>query len=111
MKILKHQLSRNIIISVTTFLSSFIISIILIPYLVNHIGVSAYGFVPLAMFLTEYVTIITQSITSSVNRFFTLNYNENKIVIAERIFNTALVGSIILSCILIFIFIYPSLNP
>ncbi|MDW7784446.1 oligosaccharide flippase family protein [Morganella morganii] len=111
MKLFKKQLTKNILISGGSFLSSITIAILLVPYLVKHLGISAYGFIPLSMFLTEYISLITQSISSSITRFFTIKLNENKINDAQVIFNTALFGTIAISIILTLLFFYPLYNP
>ena len=39
-----------------------------IPFLVHHLGPSAYGLIPLAVTVTSYMTIMTQSVRSAVSR-------------------------------------------
>ncbi|MGR5333193.1 oligosaccharide flippase family protein [Photobacterium damselae] len=111
MNLFKNQVVVNLLVSCSSFLSSIVISLLLVPYLVNHIGIAAYGFIPLAMFLTEYITLITQAITSSINRFFTLSYSRGNLVEAKKIFNTSLVIISFVSLLIFLIFIYPIYHP
>ncbi len=65
------------------------IGIWLVPYLIHHLGRSAYGFVPLAGLMTQYASLISQSISSAVNRFLTIALQQNDTEEANRVFNTA----------------------
>lgn len=96
--------------NLASFLSSIIVSLFLTPYLVKHIGVAAYGLVPISMFLTVYIGVITQSLTSSINRYLTeAIQHKNKAEMSE-IFSTSIIlmfGIVILQFLLL---IYPVLN-
>lgn len=87
---MKKQIFKNIIMNGFSFFCNVVIGLLLIPYLVKHIGVAAYGLIPLAMFFTEYIGIITQSLTASINRSLTLAIQDNNAVEANKVFNSAL---------------------
>ena len=65
------------------------IGIWLVPYLVRHLGTAAYGLIPIAGMLTEYVSLISQSISSAVNRFLTIALQQDDVKEANRVFSTA----------------------
>lgn len=65
----KNQLPRNAATAILQFSVGCIVAIWLTPYLVRHLGVAAYGFVPLAALLTQYVAIITAQLSLAVRRF------------------------------------------
>ncbi|MCI5123093.1 MAG: hypothetical protein D3925_01100 [Candidatus Electrothrix sp. AR5] len=75
--------------NVFSFVISLGIGICLLPYLINHLGRSAYGFIPIAGMLTHGVHLISQSIALSVNRFLTIAIQRDDPKEANEIFSTA----------------------
>lgn len=84
------QVFRNAALNVMVFLFNVGTGLYLTPFLIKHLGLEVYGILPLALFLTFYIGIITQAITASVNRFFIANLQTNNIKEANVVFNTAL---------------------
>ncbi len=66
------------------------VGLLLVPYLVGHLGIAAYGLVPLAMILSEYVGFIAQSFNSVVQRFLAIEINQQNYPAANAVFNTSL---------------------
>lgn len=64
-----------------------------IPYLIRHLGVAAYGMVPLAISITWYLNVFTVAISGSVGRFLTLDLERGDLAAASRTFNTTLFAS------------------
>jgi len=69
---LKRQFPRNIIAAVLSFFVLTVSAVLLTPYLVNHLGPAAYGLIPLAALLTQYVAIIASQISLAVRRFLVI---------------------------------------
>ena len=90
-----------------SFFCNVIIGILLVPYLVKHIGVAAYGLIPLAMFFTEYIGVITQSLTASINRSLTLAIQENNIEEANIVFNSAFFLMLFIAVFQLMVMSYP----
>ena len=63
----------------------------LTPYLLKHLGIAAYGLIPLAMFLSQYVSVIINAINMSINRFLLIALQKKQDQDANEIFNTSLV--------------------
>ncbi len=85
----KTQLPRNLSLQILSFVVQIGIGIWLVPYLVGHLGRAAYGLIPIAGIMTEYVSLISYNISSSVNRFLTIALQQKKVNDANRVFNTA----------------------
>lgn len=68
----KKQLPRNALMKMLSFVSALIVGVWLTPYLVNTLGTAAFGLVPLAGLLTQYVAIISNCLAQSVTRFLTI---------------------------------------
>lgn len=73
----KNQLPRNALMKVFSFVSALVVGIWLVPYLVREMGTAAYGLVPLAGLLTQYVGIISNCLAQSVTRFLTVELQKD----------------------------------
>jgi len=100
----KSQLPRNLFLQILSFLTHIIVGLLLTPYLVKHLGRAAYGLVPLAGAMTEYVSIVTQTVSSAVGRFLTIALQRDGNKDANRVFNTAFFSYLALSLLQIPIF-------
>lgn len=85
----KTQLPRNSFFQLLAFGTQVGIGIWLVPYLIRHLGTAAYGLIPVAGILTEYVSLISHSISTAVNRFLTIALQRDDLDEANRIFSTA----------------------
>jgi len=65
----KRQFPRNAIMAILSFVVLALAAIWLTPYLVTNLGSAAYGLIPLAALLTQYVAIITTQLSMAVRRF------------------------------------------
>lgn len=88
---LKKQMPKNLGMNILSFITNVVIGLWLVPYLVEHIGIAAYGLIPLAMFFSEYISIIILSLNSSISRFLLIALQKKDYFQANEIFNTSLV--------------------
>ena len=65
----KKQFPRNAVMAILSFVALALAAIWLTPYLVKNLGAAAYGLIPLAALLTQYVAIITTQLSMAVRRF------------------------------------------
>jgi len=68
-----------------------------VPFLVNHLGVAAYGMIALANSLVMYGALVGTSLNVSITRFLAIDLNQGHDASANRTFNTAL-GLSIIAC-------------
>lgn len=94
---LKTQMPKNLVMNILSFIINILIGLWIIPYLVKHIGVAAYGLVPLAMFFAEYISIIIHSLNSAIGRFLLIALQRKDYNQANKIFNTSLVIILLLA--------------
>ncbi|MEI6892446.1 MAG: MATE family efflux transporter [Pontiella sp.] len=80
-------------------------AIILIPFLVKQYGSIGYGLVALGGFLTQYVGLISRSISNSVGRFLNIALNKNDWQQANEILSTAVFTNIGIICIQLPLFV------
>lgn len=86
---LKKQFPRNAFFQVLSFGTQVLVGIWMIPYLVSNLGTAAYGLIPIAGLLTQYVNLISDSISSSLNRFLIFALNKKNYHEANIVFSTA----------------------
>ena len=95
----KKQLPRNSFFQLLAFCIQVGVGIWLVPYLIHHLGTAAYGLIPIAGMFTQYANLISQSISSAVNRFFTIALQQDEIEEANRIFSTAFFSYLIIGLV------------
>lgn len=100
----KQQLPRNVLLQGLSFITNVAIGIWLVPYLVGHLGRAAYGLIPMAGAMTQYVSLISGSISNAVTRFLTMALQRNNSDDANRVFNTAFFSYLAIGLIQIPIF-------
>ena len=67
------------------------------PFLIAHLGIAIYGLVPLVNSVTSYMMLFTGGLDTAVGRFLTIDLNRADEAAANRTFNTALCGLIIIA--------------
>lgn len=88
---LRKQVPKNLAINILSFGITFLIGIWLTPYLLKQLGVVAYGLIPLAMFLSQYVSVILNSINISIDKFYLESLHKNEDENSNKIFTTSLI--------------------
>lgn len=89
-----QRFSTNVLSNVAYFVISIIIGLGLVPYFVDTLGLAAYGLIPLATSITSYVTLIIDSLNTSISRFLTIDLQRSDIARANQTYNTALFGTL-----------------
>jgi O-antigen/teichoic acid export membrane protein len=69
-----------------------VVSLWLTPYLIGHLGIAAFGMVPLVNSVTAYLQIFTTALNSAVSRFLIIDLEQRDKLAANKTFNTALFG-------------------
>lgn len=96
-----QRISKNVTSNIVYFVINIIIGLKLVPYFVDTLGLAAYGLIPLATSITSYVTLIIDSLNTSISRFLTIDLQRSDIARANQTFNTALFGTLAIVLILI----------
>lgn len=103
---MKKQLYINLIAQTLAFAVNLAISFFLTPFIVNHIGVEANGFVGLANNFVEYAQLITVALNSMAGRFITIKIHQKNEEDANRYFTSVFFANLFLSVILTIIFVF-----
>lgn len=57
-------------------IANVLVGLLYTPYLVKELGVVTYGVLPIALVVNQYIIILTDSLQSSVTRFYSLEYRQ-----------------------------------
>jgi len=95
------QTNKNFIVNVINLIVNFAIGIFYTPYLVQSLGITAYGILPLALIINQYISILTASLTGSFGRFYSVSLQQNNYLDASKYLSSALVA--ITSIIIVFL--------
>jgi membrane protein EpsK len=97
----RKQLPVNVISNVGYFALNVVVGIWMVPYLIRHLAVEGYGFIPLAVSVTAYVGLISLALNGAVSRYLVISLHKNDNEGANRIFNTAFWSLALVSIILV----------
>lgn len=89
-EVARHVLP-NIVSNVAFMLINFVMGLVLVPYYLSELGVTAYAIIPVATSITSYITLISDSLSSSTSRYFSIDIHTDKTA-AQSTFNTAVFG-------------------
>lgn len=89
-----QRLPANLISNIIYFVLNIIIGLALVPFFLDTLGTAAYGLIPLATSITSYITIVIDSLNTSISRFLTIDLQRADIKRANETFNTALFGTL-----------------
>jgi membrane protein EpsK len=97
----RQRLPINVLSKVIWLVLNVIVGMWYTPYLIGHLGVAVYGLVPLASSVTSYMSVLTTGLNNAIGRFLTIDLARGDADAANRTFNTAIVGSLIVVTILV----------
>lgn len=97
----KGRFAINLSANLANFGINILVGLWLTPYLIGHLGVAAYGLVPLAITVTSYLALFTTAMNTAVGRFITMALDRQDYAEAQRFFNTSLWGTLAMLAILL----------
>lgn len=92
-----RQLAINMLSSIVAFAMNLGINFFLTPFVVERLGIEAYGFLGLSSNIIGYTTLITIALNSMAGRFVTISYQNGKIEEANKYFSSVFFSNIVLS--------------
>lgn len=97
----KKRFAINMIATIVAFVVNLGINFVLSPYIIENVGVDAYGFVSLANNFVNYASLITIALNSMAGRFITIEIHRNNKEEANKYFNSVLVCNLLISIVLL----------
>ena len=95
-----RQVAINVASSVGSLAVTVLVGLWYTPYMIRNLGVAVYGLVPLASSITNYLSIVTTSVCTTVARYITVDLARDDVDNANRHFNTFLVIGAIMAAAL-----------
>lgn len=95
------RLIVNLAANTLDFLLTVLVGIWLTPYLIRHVGVAAYGLIPLTKNVMPYLALFTLVVSAALGRFLTSALDRKDYDEANRIFNTSFWGSVAVLLVLL----------
>ena len=90
------QTTKNIISNVILFCIEILVRLWYTPYLLRNLGNELFGFIPLANSAINIMGVFAQSLNLSSRRHITIELEKNDIPLANQIFNTTFLGTLLL---------------
>ncbi|MCA9981497.1 MAG: oligosaccharide flippase family protein, partial [Anaerolineales bacterium] len=81
--------------SVVLLVAKSIVGIWFTKFLIDNLSLAIYGLVPLAVAMTNYMSVVMTALNYAVGRYFTIDLRSGNLHTAVRTFNTALWGTIL----------------
>jgi O-antigen/teichoic acid export membrane protein len=97
----KKRIAFNMVAQFISFVLNMGISLVLTPYVTEHVGKEVYGFVNLALQMTSYVTIVTSALNSMLGRYILVNTSKKNYDEANKYFASVSVANIGFSAALV----------
>lgn len=106
------QIQRNLFTNVANLSVNVLVGLYYTPYLVTHLGLAAYGIVPLTLLVNQYISVLTGSLTGALSRFYTISIQQKDLGKASSIFSTVVIlfGILILLLLPIIFLIIGNVN-
>ena len=95
------QTRRNFYTNILTLAVNIVIGIFYTPYLTRTLGPSAYGIVPLALIINQYISVVAGALTSAFTRFYSIAIQKGDIEEATKTISTSMVVLLVLIASLI----------
>lgn len=96
----KKAIAYNIIGNIVVYVCTLAVNFLLSPYIVEALGVDAYGYVQLANNFVGYITIVTVALTSMAGRFVSIPLFQKDYDKANKYFNSVFYATLFLSLLL-----------
>ena len=96
----KKAVVYNLIGNVLVYLCTLLVNFILSPYIVEMLGVEAYGYVQLANNFIGYISIVTIALTSMAGRFVSIELFKKDYEKANIYFNSVFYATLVLTAVL-----------
>lgn len=101
---MNKQTGINFIAQVLSFAINFCISFFLTPFIIEHVGVEANGFVTLANNFVDYAQLFTLAINSMAGRFITIKIHQKNYEDANKYFTSVVFANLFLSVVFCLVF-------
>ncbi len=86
-----NQVKKNFVFNTITLCINLSVGVVYTPYLIKHLGIVAYGLLPLSLVISHYIGVVTGSLTSALTRFYTVAEQSGNSEEANKFLNVSLI--------------------
>lgn len=97
----KKQTKANFYTNLLALIANVLVGIYYTPYLVNSLGLAAYGILPLALIINQYISVATQTLTHAYTRFYSVALQKGDHEEASKDISTSFVVVLLISALVI----------
>ena len=94
MKTGNPKLAATVLISGVSMVISYLINLLITPYITEKLGIEAYGFVSIAKTAVSYASIATVALTSFIVRFISVSYHAGDMEKARGYYASSVAASV-----------------
>jgi O-antigen/teichoic acid export membrane protein len=98
---LNDQSALNIVGSIVVVVINVAINFLLSPFIVEHLGVEASGYITLANNFVSYIALVSMALNSMAGRFILIDYRKKNIQSVNEYYSSVLLGDWILAAVFI----------
>lgn len=95
------QVRKNFLTNIFSLVANVIVGLMYTPFLVEKLGVTTYGVLPIALVINQYIIIITDALQGSVTRFYSIEYRQKNYQKASVYFTSAIAVAVCLALLLL----------
>lgn len=95
------QVRKNFLTNIFGLVANVIVGLMYTPFLVEKLGVTTYGVLPIALVINQYIIIITDALQGSVTRFYSIEYRQKNYQKASVYFTSAIAVAVCLALLLL----------
>lgn len=95
-----NQASKNFYTNIIHLVVNVVVGLLYTPYLVHQVGIHAYGIVPLALIVNQYINVLSLSLVNALSRFYSVAYRAGDYNKASSYLTTSILLCVIVSIIL-----------
>ena len=93
---INNQTKVNLYTNILALLANVLVGIYYTPYLLNTLGLIAYGILPLALIINQYISVVTQTLTHAYTRFYSVSLQKEDYQGATKNISTSFVVTILI---------------
>lgn len=91
-----QQTRKNFYTNIIALIVNVAIGVVYTPFLVKKLGLAAYGILPLALIINQYISVATGTLTSSFTRFYSIELQRKNFHEASKVLSTSILVSLVI---------------
>lgn len=95
------QTRINFYTNILALVANVLVGIYYTPYLVKSLGLAAYGILPLALIINQYISVATQTLTHAYTRFYSVALQKGDYDEASKDISTSMVVVLLISALIV----------